>query len=145
MNERIEIYKHIFEISEMAIFTIKDLRRELKTKDNKIKEMFDGIINEYTEFKNISTKFLKKKKKDFNKTKFMTKIMSSMGIKKEVISDNSDAHMADMLIQGISMGTIQTSKLIDQYKCLVKRKDIKLLKNFLKFQQEKIEDLKKFL
>ena len=72
-------------------------------------------------------------------------MMANMGIKKEVISDNSDSHMADLLIQGISMGSINMEKKIDDYKDIVPGKDIRYAKKFLKFEQEKIEELKKYL
>lgn len=37
---------------------------------------------------------------------------ASMGIGKEVRSDNSDSSIADMLIKGISMGTLDMQKKI---------------------------------
>ena len=42
----------------------------------------------------------------------MAKMMSSMGIFKEVLADNSDAAIADLLIQGLSMGIIEMEKRI---------------------------------
>ena len=68
-----------------------------------------------------------------------------MGIKIEVLNDNSDSHMADLLIQGISMGSINMEKKINDYKDLVSGKDIRYAKKFLKFEQSKIEQLKEFL
>ncbi len=75
----------------------------------------------------------------------MVKMMADMGIKKEVLVDNSDSHMADLLIQGISMGSINMEKKIDDYKDKLDSKDINYAKDFLKFEQEKIEELKNYL
>ena len=75
----------------------------------------------------------------------MTKMMANMGVSKEVKSDNSDASIADMLIKGISMGSIDMEKKIGDYKKEVEKKDLKVAKEFLKFQQKAIDKLKKFL
>ena len=70
---------------------------------------------------------------------------AKMGIKKEVLHDNSDASIADMLIKGISMGTIDMEKKIENYKENVDKENLKLAKDFYQFQQENIEELKKHL
>ena len=74
----------------------------------------------------------------------MAKIASSFGIKKEVITDNSDARIADMLIKGITMGTLDMEKKISKYTENVDKKVLKQAQDFLKFQQKTIEQLKKF-
>ena len=68
-----------------------------------------------------------------------------MGIKKEIISDNSDASIADMLIKGMSMGILDIEKKLSQYDEIANKKSIKLAKDCLKFQQESITQLKKYL
>ena len=68
-----------------------------------------------------------------------------MSMKKEVIADNSDASMADMLIKGLTMGSLEMSKKIDQYEKVADNKILDLAKKMHKFQEKRIEDLKKFL
>lgn len=145
MNERIEIYKHIYQDSEMSISSLEELKKDLKNKDNKIKDILDDIIEGFIDYKKHSKKFLDKNNAELEETSFMGKMMANMGIKKEVLNDNSDSHMADLLIQGISMGSINMEKKIDDYKDDVPGKDIRYAKKFLKFEQEKIEELKKYL
>ena len=145
MNEKIELYKHIYQDSEMSLSSLCELKKDLKDKDNKIKDILDDIISGFTEYKKHSKKVLEKNKCELEETPFMSKMMANMGIKKEVISDNSDSHMADLLIQGISMGSINMEKKIEDYKDIVPGKDIRYAKKFLKFEQEKIEELKKYL
>ena len=71
--------------------------------------------------------------------------MSTMGIKKEVKSDNSDAAIADMLIKGISMGSIEMEKKVKDYRDCVDKEQLQLAEDFLKFQQQTIERLKEYL
>ena len=68
-----------------------------------------------------------------------------MGIHKEVKKDNSDSSIADMLIKGISMGSIDMEKKIKDYDDEVNKDYLKIAKDFMKFQEKTIEDLKKFL
>ena len=72
-------------------------------------------------------------------------MMSAMGIKKEVNDDNSDASMASMLIQGISMGSLEMEKKLKDYHGKVSKENEKLAKNLCTFQQHAISELKKYL
>ena len=56
MNERIEIYKHIYQDSEMSLSSLENLKNDLKDKDNKIKDILDDIISGFIEYKKYSEK-----------------------------------------------------------------------------------------
>lgn len=143
MNEKIELYKHIYKDSEMGIFTITKLLEELKEKDNKIKRDVEEILKGYERYFSEVKDLLGDYTKDEND--MMAKMGASMGIKKEVRSDNSDASIAEMLIQGVSMGSIEMEKKINNYKDVVEKKVLKFAKDFLEFQQDVITGLKKYL
>ena len=145
MNEKIEIYKHIYQDSEMSLSSLEELKKDLKDKDNKIKNILDDIIGGFTEYKKYSKKVLEKNNCELEETSFMGKMMANMGVKKEVLSDNSDSHMADLLIQGISMGSINMEKKLHDYEDKLPEEDYEYAKDFLEFEQEKIEELKKYL
>ena len=61
------------------------------------------------------------------------------------MKDNSDSKMADMLIQGFTMGVINVTKRIDTFDKDADKFILKLAKEFKKFQEENIEMLKKYL
>ena len=71
--------------------------------------------------------------------------MSKMNISKEMMNDNSDANIANMLIQGLTMGNLELSKHIDNYKEVADKKVIDLAKKLKKFGEEYIEKLKVYL
>jgi len=143
MNEKIELYKHIYKDSEMSIFTLTKLLEELKEKDNKIKKDVEEILKGYERYFSEVKDKLGDYVKDENG--MMAKMGASMGIKKEVKNDNSDTSIAEMLIQGVSMGTIEMEKKISDYKDVVDKKEIKFAQEFLEFQQDVITGLKKYL
>lgn len=143
MNENNELLEYIYQDSEMAKYSIEKLINELKGKDNKIIKTLEDILKKYEEYyKSIKKQLKGVKAKPIG---MMAKMGSSFGIKKEVISDNSDASIADMLIKGISMGTLDMEKKISQYDEIADKKTIKLAKEFLEFQNETINSLKKYL
>ena len=145
MIEKIEIYKHIYQDSEMSINSIKELKKDLEDKDNKIKGLLDEIIKEFLKYEKESKKVLKKCDACPEEEGMLAKMMTNMGIKKEVMTDNSDSHMAEVMIQGISMGSINMEKKLDNYKEKLDSSDYRYAKKFLKFEKESIEKLKEYL
>lgn len=145
MNENNELLEYIYQNSEMAKYSLEKLINELKGKDNKIKKDVEEILKQYEEFYKDLKKYLKKQSINPKENTFLSKLGSLMGIKKEVISDNSDASIADMLIKGISMGILDTEKKLSQYDEKTDKKITNLAKKFISFQQSSIDNLKKYL
>jgi len=145
MNERIELYKQIYQDANMAKTSIKDMKNGLKDKDNKIKDVLDDLIKEYTKYEKDAKNALKSLNSEPEKEGLIAKFMANMGIKKEIGNDNSDSHMAEVLIQGISMGSINMDKKISDYEKKVNQEDIDYARSFLKYQEASIEKLKKYL
>ncbi len=145
MNENNELLEHMYQDSEMATYALETLINDLKGKDNKIIKVLEAILKEYESYYKDFKKQLKKEKINPKSSGMMAKIGSSFGIKKEVVVDNSDSRIADMLIKGITMGTLDMEKKISKYQGNADKKTLKQAENFLKFQQKTIEDLKKFL
>ena len=145
MKTENELLQHIYQDASMATFTLTKLLENLKEKDNKIKDATEDILKEYEQFAKTSKQLLQEQKIIPQEESMMAKMGASMGIKKEVINDNSDASMAEMLIQGISMGSLEMQKKIKAYEKMIDEETLKLAKSFLKFQENAIEKLKKYL
>ena len=145
MNENNELLEYIYQNSEMGKYTLEKLICELKGKDNKIIKDAEDILKKYEIFYKDLKKQLKKESIRPKETSVFSKMGATMGIKKEVISDNSDSSIADMLIKGMSMGVLDIEKKLSQYDEITNKKTIKLAEEFLEFQQESISKLKKYL
>ena len=146
MNENLEIVTHIYKDSEMSISSLKKLNAALEKKDNKIKNSIEEILQGYEEFFKKSKKILTKNKGKKEKTGIVTKVMANMGIDKEVKDDNSDSAIADLLIKGIMMGTIDLEKKVKKYdKAELDADTKKLIADFSNFQNSWIEKLKVYL
>lgn len=145
MNETNELLEEIYKTAAMGRFSMMKLIEALKEKDNKIKGYLEELLEDYRNYEDQSKELLLKENIEPMEENAISKLMASMGIQKEVKGDNSDAAMAEMLIQGISMGSIEMEKQIKNYKDHVDKDDMKLAKKFLKFQEKAIEELKKYL
>lgn len=141
MEEKI-LYKSIYKDTNMAIFTLKETLKKLKEKDNKIKEVIGEIIKGYERY-NIQAKE-KLKEDELEENGSLSKMFASHGIGKEIKKDNSDSSIADMLIEGISMGSLDIEKKIKSYK-KAEKEEKKMAEDFYKFQKDIITNLKKFL
>ncbi len=142
--ENCELIKHIHEDSLMGEYATERLINELKEKDNKIKTELENIHKEYVSYKEKTEKLLIKKHEQIKDASLMVKMGTYFGIKKEVLEDNSDSSIADMLIKGLSMGSIEMEKKLNTYKECDK-KHVKLANDFLEFQQNYIELMKAYL
>ena len=145
MNENEEILEYIYQTSNMGMESTKDLINSLKGKDNKIKKLVEEIEKNYEKYAKETEKLLNKQDLKAKPIGMMAKAMSKMSINKEMISDNSDANIADMLIQGLTMGNLELTKHIDNYEKTADKKIINLAKSLRKFGEEYIEKLKVYL
>ena len=146
MDESLEIVNHIYKDSEMAISTLTKLSNTLEKKDNKIKDTVEDIIKGYERYFKDAKKILNKNNCKKEKNGFVSKVMANMGIDKEVKDDNSDSAISDMLIKGVSMGSIDLEKKIAKYKDKeIDDKVLELANNFKDFQDDIIEKLKEYL
>lgn len=145
MKEKNELLLHVYKDCDMSVTTLTELLDDLKEKDNKIKGVVEDLLKEYQSFLNRSKECLEKENIPLETEGIMTKMMANMGVSKEVKHDNSDSSIADLLIKGISMGSIDMEKKLEDYKKEVEKGDLKFAKEFLKFQQNAIDKLKKFL
>ena len=112
MNENLEVISHIYKDCDASISSLTTMLKDLKNKDNKIKETTQNILKGYERYLKESKNLLKKGNVEPEKMGLIPKMMAKMGVDREVKNDNSDASMASMLIQGIQMGVLDIEKKI---------------------------------
>ncbi len=145
MNENLELLEYMYKSSGMGINSLTDLLKELDDKKNKIKSDLSDELTKYENYHKKCKELLKKNKGEVEENSLMTKIMSKQGIKMEVKNDNSDSAIAHMIIEGLTMGVVDTETNLKNLSNKVDKKIYKLVNEYLKFQQEEIEKMKKYL
>ncbi len=145
MDENIEVLQYILKDSDMGIKSLTTLINTINDKDNKITKVVEGILKGYEKFLKESKKIIKRNNYEIKENSKFAEISSWMGIKVEMLKDNSDAKVADMITRGLTMRVLNMEKVIKNYKGEALKKVLDLAKDFLKFQNESIEFLKKYL
>lgn len=145
MNENEELLEYIYKTSNMGYQSTQDLINAIKNKDNKIKKLLPEIAKNYEKYAKESEKLLKKQKLEAKPLGTMAKTMSKFSINKEMLSDNSDAKIADILIQGLTMGNLELTKNIDNYEKTADKKILALAKDLKEFGENYIQKLKSYL
>ena len=145
MNENNELLMHIYKTSEMGVESTKNVIDCIKTKDNKIKHVLETELKEYEKFYKISKSKLEKENVKPKGNKIIAKVSSDIGVYFETMKDNSDAAVASMMIEGLTMGIVEMETKINNYQSTCEEDILKIAKDFLKFQQNEVEKLKTFM
>lgn len=77
---------------------------------------------------------------------FMTKMSAKVGTAFNTMMDDSPSHIADMMIQGSTMGMTDTTKLLRDYENTdASEASLAICRSIIKFEEENIERMKKHL
>ena len=112
-------------------------------KGKKIDTSGNIIIEELDDIEDDTIIVLSKNNYEMTSVPLIGKMGAYMGINMEVMKDNSDSRMADMLIQGLTMGILNITKNLGKYKNEVDKEVIKIAKDYKKHQEETIEKIKR--
>ena len=115
-----------------------------KVQDNQLKQDLQYQYNKYNEILNKVNNELSKYGEFPQELNPMQKAMGWVMIEWNTMSDKSDSKISEMMLQGINMGIIEGVKLLHQNpNCETETKNI--LSEFVKFQENTVEQLKKYL
>ncbi len=145
MDENLEMLEYIIKNAEMGKYSCEKLINQINDKENKIKKVVEGILKGYENYYKDSEKLIKKYTDDIKENSIMAKMGASMQMKMDIMKDNSDANIAHLLTQGLTMGVVDITSKIDRYEKDCDKKILKMAKEYLKFQQEAINLLKDYL
>ena len=108
-------------------------KQDLKYQYDEYNKILNEVNNELTNYDDFP--------KELNP---MQKAMGWMGVELNTISDKSNSKIAEMMIQGTNMGIIEGVKLLNQNP--EADDEVKnVLNEFIKFQENTVEQLKKYL
>ncbi|MBU3181236.1 hypothetical protein [Clostridium psychrophilum] len=142
MNSNIEFLNYIYQNSEMGKSTISELMNIVK--DEPFKKNLESQLKEYTEIFSASSDLIKQSKETSKGIGAVTKLTSYIIINIKTLTNKTPSHISQMLIQGSTMGIIDVTKHLKEYKDA--NKNIKdLADRLLKFEQQNVEEMKKFL
>lgn len=142
MDKNIEALKEICKGVKMGMDSIEYLQDKVQTS-----ELSDYLKHEYSMYNNILDKVNDAfsnygvEPKDYN---IANKAMLWYGIQTNTMMDKSDSKLSELLMQGTNMGIIEGRRILNAHDDL--DTDVKnLINDFVSYQEESVEKLKKFL
>ncbi len=144
MEKTNEILEHIYKNVKMGSDSITSLLP--KVKDEK---MISDLTTQLTGYENFAVRasdMLKNAGVHPEEEGMMKKIPAKAGIMMNTMVDSSSSHIAEMMIQGSSMGIVDMTKYINAAKhCNISQDAVNLAGEVVTFEQNNIERLKAYL
>ncbi len=111
----------------------KDMRTDLSTQYNGYENILQKVDTQFEKYGEIP-----------DDASMGSKMMLWTGVQFNTIADKSNSHIAEMMIQGNSMGIVECQKLLN-HNPRAEEPVKKILNEFITFQNNNIEKMKKFL
>jgi len=117
-----------------------------KANDGEFKTKMTEQLNGYEGFAVRARKRLLRLGGEAKEENIMTKMWTSVGMSMNTMMDSSDSHLAQMIIEGSTMGVTDTIKVLREYEnTSVSEEALALARDIIKFEEENIEVMKKYI
>lgn len=142
MNGNAELLNFIYQNSQMGVDTINQLIGI--TEDTDFKRHLESQYKEYQDIHQSAKLKLNQNGYDEKGITAFEKIRTYLMINMQTLTDKSSSHIAEMLIIGSNMGIIDATKNLKKYQG-AEPEIVNLMDQLLKFEENNIQELKKFL
>ena len=114
-----------------------------KATDGKFKTDLTEQLNGYEKFASQARKLLHDAGCEAKDENVMTKMWASIGMTMNTLTDSSDSHLAQMVVEGSTMGVTDTLKILREYENTgVSEDTLALAREIIKFEEKNIETMK---
>ena len=117
-----------------------------KVNDGDLKQELTAQLNRYEEFSKDIGNRLRDEGGKPEEEGVMTKLMSKMGMAMNTAMDSTSSHIAQMMIEGATMGITENTKLVREYENKHCSEDaLRLGKSTIRFMEDSVERMKQYL
>ena len=142
MNANVEMLNYIHQNSQMGQDTISQLLKI--NKDPEFDNVLNTQLNEYKQIFNATEQKISTLGQDVKNVSPYTKASTYLALNLSTLMDKTPSHISEMLIRGSTMGVIDITKNLKEYKDAAP--DVLTLgQQLLTFEQQNIEECKRFL
>ncbi len=142
MNGNAELLNFVYQNAQMGVDTIKHLADIVENEE--FRRHLESQFDEYKKIHRSAQKALNENGCDEKGISALDKIKTYLMINIQTLTDKTPSHISEMLIIGSNMGVINAVKNLKRYK----NADpgiISLMERLLEFEENNIQQLKKFL
>jgi hypothetical protein len=142
MNGNAELLNFIYQNSQMGVDTLNQLTGIVK--DEEFKRHLESQLNEYRKIHTAAKTQLNKNGYDDKGIGAFDKIKTYLMINMQTLTNKTPSHISEMLIIGSNMGVIDAVKNLKKYN-EAEPDIVGLMEKLLQFEENNIQQLKKFL
>ncbi len=143
MNENVELLEYIYQNTQMGLITIPQIME--KTTDGDLKHALSDQLQEYVQINNSAKEYLCRENTKPKELGEMAKMGSSFMTQMKTMIDSSTTNIAEMMINGNTMGVIEIIRKINQYKDSVQAEYLHLAEKLKKTEEANVSEMKSFL
>jgi hypothetical protein len=144
MTSEAEILAKIYKNMKMGVESVTKLLP--KVHDSEFKTKLTNQLDGYEDYASKAKSMLCQIGEEATDEKAMVKFWANVGIAMNTLIDASSSHIAEMMIEGSTMGITDTTKIINEYENKPDCKNaVELARDIVKFEQNNIEVMKKYL
>ncbi len=117
-----------------------------KVKDETLRTEMTGELSQLEEYSSKIGKMLHEEGRTPKEENMMTKAMSKMGISMNTMIDSTSSHIAEMMMEGYTMGITDMTKDIREYEnTKASEASLKLARDIVRFHEKSFETMKSYL
>lgn len=117
-----------------------------KVRDADLKQELTAQLNRYEEFAKEIGDQITEEGGTPKEEGMMAKLSAKAGMAMNTMMDSSSSHIAQMMIEGATMGITENTKLIRQYENKTcSEKALSLAKQSVRFMEDSVERMKRYL
>ena len=117
-----------------------------KTKSTALKDELTEQLDDYGKFCDEAKALLDSAGGEPKSENVFSKLGAKIGIEMNTLMDPSDEHVAQMVIEGATMGITQTIRLVREYEnTSCSEEALSLARRTVSYQEKTVEDMKKYL
>lgn len=146
MSATAEMLEKLYKNVKMGADSITALLPKIESEDAKFKSDLTMQLSGYEELATRINTILREAGEQPREDSLMTKMSAKMGTAMNTLMDDSVSHIADMIIQGSTMGITDTIKVLREYEnTSASEKSLALARDIIKFEEQNVERMKAYL
>lgn len=143
MSADAELLNFVYQNSQMGTKTLSQLISMMG--HTPFKGQLQSQLDEYQEINRLAKEHLNQEGYEEKEIGMLEKVSAYLMINLKTMVDHSTSHIAQMLIKGSNMGIIDAVKNIRKYEQDASQGCISLMKRLQRFEENNVEQLKKYL
>lgn len=110
-----------------------------------MRRALNSQLEEYRRIAQSSREYAQRRGRRVSEPGAASRSMSAMMLRMQTLTDKSTSRLAELMIQGSTMGTVQMTRRLNQYQGRADAEVLRLGRQLLKTEEQNIQQMKSYL